>query len=166
VRHAALRHIGRERAPRRSSIAGAFGAAPSAIPIAGKLPTHWQQSLAARNGVLKGYFMSRKIKILCVMAASLALPIAALAGDDRDGDRDHARVLVKDGSITSQIKAQLAEQNVRSAARIHVDTDDHGIVKLTGHVRSQDEMDTAVTIARHVEGVREVKNDLRIKLDD
>jgi hyperosmotically inducible periplasmic protein len=110
--------------------------------------------------------MSRKIKILCVMAASLALPVVAFAGDDRDSDRDHSRVTVKDGSITSQIKAQLEEQNVRSAARIHVDTDDHGIVKLTGHVRSQDEMDTAVTIARHVEGVREVKNDMRIKLDD
>jgi hyperosmotically inducible periplasmic protein len=129
-------------------------------------PTHWQQSLAARKGAFKGYFMSRKIKILCVMAASLALPVVAVAGDDRDSDRDHPRVYVKDGSITSQIKAQLVEQRVGSAAHIHVDTDDHGIVKLTGHVRSQDEMDAAVTIARHVEGVREVKNDMRIKRDD
>lgn len=110
--------------------------------------------------------MSKNIRILCVMAATLMIPVAAYAADDRDNDRDHPRVYVKDSTITSEIKAKLAEEHVRSLARVHVDTEDQGIVKLSGDVRTQEDMDTAVSIARHIEGVREVKNSMRVKHDD
>ena len=110
--------------------------------------------------------MSKNIKIVCAIAATLLIPVVGYASDDRDNDRDHAQVYLKDSTITSEIKAQFAEEHVKGLAHVHVDTDDHGVVKLTGHVRSQEQMDMAVSIARNMLGVREIKNEMRVKLDD
>ncbi len=51
-------------------------------------------------------------------------------------------------------------------ARVHVDTDDHGVVWLSGTVRSEDQREKAVALARETEGVIAVKNHLHIKKDD
>jgi len=110
--------------------------------------------------------MNRNIRILCVIAATLMAPAVGFASDAAVNDGDVAKVYVKDSTITSEVKARLAAEHVKSLARIDVDTDDHGVVKLSGHVRSQEEMDEAVSIARYTGGVREVKNHLQIKLDD
>ena len=110
--------------------------------------------------------MSRNIKVLCLMAATLMLPVAAHASGDRDDDRDRPQTYVKDSTITSEIKSRLSEEHGKSMARIHVETEDHGVVKLSGHVRSQDDMERAVSIARDIQGVREVRNHLQIHRDD
>ena len=110
--------------------------------------------------------MISRIKILCLMTVTLMAPAVVYAVDEDQGDHVDARVVVKDSTITSEIRAKLAEQHSRTMSRIDVDTDDHGIVKLSGQVWTQEEMDKAVAIARDVQGVREVKNDLKIKHDD
>jgi hyperosmotically inducible protein len=110
--------------------------------------------------------MHKKIALTCLIATSLMLPILSRAAVDRDSDRSHPKTFVKDSVITSKIKAKLATEHPGSMARVHVDTDDHGVVWLSGHVRSEEQRERAVAIARDTEGVTEVKNHLRIRKDD
>jgi osmotically-inducible protein OsmY len=50
--------------------------------------------------------------------------------------------------------------------RIHVDTDVNGVVWLSGHARSQEAIDKAVSIARDTDGVKSVHNNIKLKQDD
>ncbi|HWS69530.1 MAG TPA: BON domain-containing protein [Steroidobacteraceae bacterium] len=110
--------------------------------------------------------MRKKIALTCLIATTLMLPVLAYASDDRDSDRSHPKTFVKDSVITTKIKTKLAAEHPGSMARVHVDTDDHGVVWLSGHVRSEQQRERAVAIARETEGVTEVKNHLHIKKDD
>ena len=110
--------------------------------------------------------MSKKIAITCLITTALVLPIIGYAAEDRDADRSHAKAFVKDSAITAKIKTKLAAEHPGSLARVHVDTDADGIVWLSGHVRSQEQREKAVAIARDTEGVKEVKDHLHIKKDD
>jgi hypothetical protein len=65
---------------------------------------------------------------------------------------------MKDSAITAKIKAaQAADATVR-ATRINVETDNNGVVTLSGTARSQAEIDRAVELARGIEGVTSVNN--------
>ena len=111
--------------------------------------------------------MRKKIALTsCFIAATLMLPVLGFASDDRDSDRSHPKTFVKDSVITTKIKSKLAAEHPASMARIHVDTDDHGVVWLSGRVRSEEQRERAVAIARDTEGVTAVKNHLHIKKDD
>ena len=110
--------------------------------------------------------MSKKLAITCVIAAALVAPVVGYAAEDRDSDRHSPKSFVKDSAITTKIKSKLAAEHPGSMARIHVDTDDHGVVWLSGHARSHAEIDKAVSIARETEGVTGVKNHLHVKKDD
>ena len=90
---------------------------------------------------------------------------ASHAGD-ADSDRKHPTAYVKDSLITTKIKAKLAEEKMSSLEHIKVDTDSNGAVYMRGSVKSKEEADKAVSIARATEGVTSVKSNLRIKKDD
>ena len=96
----------------------------------------------------------------------LVAPAAALAVEDADMDRTHPKAFVKDSAITMEIKAKLAADHLTSLGRIHVDTDNDGVVWLTGTAHSQAAVDKAVSIARETPKVKSVHSDLTIKLDD
>ena len=100
-----------------------------------------------------------KLASLAVVAA-LAAPLASQAQDAKPAAT--ARVWVKDSVVTTKIKAQLAASKVSSLALVHVDTDADGWVQLTGKVASQAEKDRAESIAKAVEGVKSVDNQLTI----
>lgn len=70
---------------------------------------------------------------------------------------------VKDSVITTKIKAEYAKDKQVSFRRIHVDTDDSGVVTLSGTARSKAEKDKAATIAKNVEGVASVKNNIKVQ---
>jgi hyperosmotically inducible periplasmic protein len=110
--------------------------------------------------------MSRKMALTCLIATALLLPVLGYASDDRDSDRSRPKTFVKDSVITTKITSKLASEHPGSLARIHVDTDDHGVVWLSGHVRSEEQRDRALAIARDTEGVTEVRNHLHIRKDD
>jgi hyperosmotically inducible periplasmic protein len=114
----------------------------------------------------KDIHMRKKMALTCLVATTLMLPVLGHASDDQDSDRSHPKTFVKDSVITTKIKSKLAAEHPGSMARVHVDTDDHGVVWLSGHVRSQEQRDRAVAIAHETEGVTEVKNHLHIKKDD
>jgi len=106
-----------------------------------------------------------------ILIAAVALGVGQFAAtyaqmpEDQDRDRSHPGAFVKDSVITTKIKASLAAQHVRSLVHIKVDTDDHGVVWLSGKARHQDDIDAAVAIARATEGVRGVHSDIRLADD-
>jgi hyperosmotically inducible protein len=69
---------------------------------------------------------------------------------------------VEDGSITAAVKMKFANDEVVKASSIDVDTKD-GYVTLNGTVASQTEADRAVTLARTVDGVKEVRSNLIVE---
>lgn len=93
-------------------------------------------------------------------------PVAAFAAEDVDLDRSHPTAFVKDSAITASIKTKLAAEHITSLGNIHVDTDQNGVVWLTGSVHSQAAADKAVAIARETEHVKSVHSDLSVKKDD
>lgn len=66
----------------------------------------------------------------------------------------------KDSALTAQIKAKLLAADDIDSLHIKVDTDNNGIVVLTGSVKSEAEKERVHTIAHSVDGVKEVLNKL------
>jgi hyperosmotically inducible periplasmic protein len=69
---------------------------------------------------------------------------------------------LKDASITTRIKAEFVKDKAVGAANIKVDTDDRGVVTLSGNAKSQAEAEQAVRIARNTRGVTSVKNEIAV----
>jgi hyperosmotically inducible protein len=92
-----------------------------------------------------------------------SLPVAAMLAVVLTGSI--ARADVDDAWLTSRVKlSMLTAQDMRGN---HIDVDvDHGIVTLSGSVRSDAERDRAEVIASRTGGVRSVRNDLRVADDD
>ena len=97
----------------------------------------------------------KKLASAAAVAALFALPLAAQA-------QQSAGTLMKDSAITAKIKAAQAGDSTVRATRIDVETDNNGVVKLTGNARSQTEIDRAVALAKGVQGVTSVNNNMTI----
>ena len=67
-----------------------------------------------------------------------------------------------DAATTSSIKAKLLADDIVPSRKVKVETTD-GVVQLSGHVESKAQSDRAERIAKAVNGVKSVKNDLSIK---
>lgn len=67
-----------------------------------------------------------------------------------------------DATITTKVKAKMAEDQTVSASRISVETL-NGTVQLSGFATTQAEKDKAVALARGVEHVKQVRNDIVVK---
>lgn len=99
--------------------------------------------------------------------ASLMAPIAAYAQEsDHDSDRAHPMTFITDSAITTKIKAKLANEDPKSMMNVHVDTDAHGAVVLSGRVHSEHDADRAIMLARGTEGVTSVKSQILVKKED
>ena len=68
---------------------------------------------------------------------------------------------IDDTTTTTRVKTSLLNDPAVGGLRIDVDTF-KGVVTLSGSVKSQAEKDQAVTLARRVDGVTEVKDALQI----
>jgi hyperosmotically inducible protein len=108
--------------------------------------------------------MHTKLATTCLLAAVLAMPLAGYSADG-DSDRSSPKTFVKDSVITTKIKAELAEEKVMSLVRINVETDNKGMVVLSGNAANQNAIDKAVKIAHGVKGVTSVQNDIKIKAE-
>jgi hyperosmotically inducible protein len=75
---------------------------------------------------------------------------------------DRAKAVLDDGALTAKIKSKMALDDYIDAGTIHVDTSDT-TVTLTGVVRSADERDRAVRLARETQGVTKVVDRMRIR---
>jgi hyperosmotically inducible periplasmic protein len=108
--------------------------------------------------------MNIKLAASCLVAGVLMLPIAGYAADSTS-DRSSPKAFAEDTVITTKIKAELAEEKLSSLVRIDVDTNNHGMVTLSGTAASQKAVDKAVSIAHAVKGVTSVENRIHIAAD-
>jgi len=69
---------------------------------------------------------------------------------------------VDDATVTASVQGKLTADKLSNFSRINVDTD-RGVVTLNGVVRSAEEQSRAEEIARRVEGVTTVNNNLQIQ---
>jgi sporulation protein YlmC with PRC-barrel domain len=81
--------------------------------------------------------------------------------NDRDWGRD-VRKAWSDASITAAVKTRLAGTSPATLLKVHVDTT-NGIVQLNGTVDSDKTRQRATELARQVDGVRRVVNNLRVQ---
>jgi hyperosmotically inducible protein len=100
----------------------------------------------------------------CFLIGAVLAPVAAQAADG-DMDRANPATFVKDSVITTKIKTKLAADHPGSMKHVKVDTDQNGIVWMTGTANSQEEVNQAVAIARDTEGVKAVRSDLKVQKD-
>ena len=68
---------------------------------------------------------------------------------------------IDDSVITAKVKTAIFEQPNLKSAEINVETF-KGVVQLSGFVSSQASVDSAMTTAKGVGGVKSVKNDMRV----
>jgi hyperosmotically inducible periplasmic protein len=108
--------------------------------------------------------MRYKLATSCFVIGAILAPVAAYAADS-DKDRSQPTVFVKDSVITTKIKSKLAAEHLGSLKHIKVDTDMNGVVWMSGTANNQKEVNKAVTIARNTEGVKSVKNDIKVQKD-
>ena len=90
----------------------------------------------------------------------LGVLIAVLGGCANAGEKTGA--YVDDSWITSKVKSQMLADKTVKGSNITVNTT-KGVVTLSGTAGSREESDRAAEIARHVEGVKEVENDIRVQ---
>ena len=103
----------------------------------------------------------RELKADAAAATAEARAEAAKAGEAiKEGARDAAG-LASDVAITASVNARLAKDPDLSALRINVDTKD-GAVTLTGPAPNESAKDRAATLAREVDGVKSVTNNLSV----
>src|SRR4026207_1389832 len=108
--------------------------------------------------------MKYKFATTCFVIGALLVPVAAYS-EERDADRANPATFVKDSAVTTKIKTQLAAEHLGSLKHISVDTDQNGVVWMTGTANSQQEIDQAIAIAKNTEGVKMVKADLKVQKD-
>ena len=91
-----------------------------------------------------------------VSALALGLVMGCAGAGQKTGQA------VDDAAITAKVKTALAKDKDTSAMAVNVDTD-KGYVTLKGEVKSASERDKAAQLARNVEGVRGVNNNLAVR---
>ncbi|MGQ9450427.1 molecular chaperone OsmY [Leclercia sp. TB492] len=80
----------------------------------------------------------------------------------RDGKEQSAKGYAGDTATTSEIKAKLLADDIVPSRKVKVETTD-GVVQLSGTVDSRAQSDRAESIAKAIDGVKSVKNDLKVK---
>ena len=123
-------------------------------------------SVATENGVvtLSGFVTSQaQIKHAVDVAGKVE---GVMSVSDKLNVKDNADQTLKeyadDAMITSAVKAKFLTDDVVPGLSVSVETQD-GVVQLTGDVESQAQATQAENVAKGVEGVQSVKNDLVIK---
>lgn len=94
--------------------------------------------------------------ILAILFATGLAGCAATAKSESTGQ------YVDDTVITTRVKTAILEQPTLKSAEINVETF-KGVVQLSGFVRSQENINTAMQTAKGVKGVASVKNDMLVK---
>jgi len=105
--------------------------------------------------------MNTKLLAILVIAA-LSVPAVSYA-QDKKPMTEKVKENVKDSVITTKIKAEYAKDKEVSALKIHVVTDDKGVVTLSGNAKSSAEADKAVMIAKNTKGVVSVTNNIKVQ---
>lgn len=80
----------------------------------------------------------------------------------KDSKNQSVKGYAGDAATTSEIKAKLLADDIIPSRKVKVETND-GVVLLSGTVDNKAQSDRAEGIAKAIEGVKSVKNDLTVK---
>jgi osmotically-inducible protein OsmY len=94
--------------------------------------------------------------VLAALAIATTLGCAATAKSESTGE------YFDDTAITAKVKTDILAEPSLKSAEINVETF-KGVVQLSGFVSSQANVNTATVVAKNVNGVKSVKNDMRVK---
>ena len=100
--------------------------------------------------------LKRVSTLLAAFALATTLGCAPTSKSEGTGE------YVDDTVITTKVKAAILNEPSLKSAEINVETF-KGMVQLSGFVRSQANINTAVVVAKTVHGVKSVKNDMIVK---
>ena len=101
-------------------------------------------------------FLKRSTAFLAAALLLSVLGCAATSTQESTGE------YIDDSVITSKVKTAILNEPSLKVFQINVETYKN-VVQLSGSVATKVEMDTAVELARSVNGVRSVRNDLQLK---
>lgn len=93
------------------------------------------------------------------LAVMVALTLAACGATPQ---RESTGEYLDDSVLTTKVKTALLNDPVVSGLAVNVETF-KGIVQLSGFVKTDAERNRAIELARDVQGVRQVKNDILLR---
>ena len=109
-----------------------------------------------------------KRNLLAPTLAAAALALGACASGNtthpNEGSKSESTgQYIDDATVTAKVKTAIASDvGVKAASNVNVETY-RGVVQLSGFADSDAQASKAVAAAKKVNGVRSVKNDMRIK---
>jgi len=106
--------------------------------------------------------MKNTIRILSLLFVAFALVSVVGCASTDTRERQSVGEYFDDSVITTKVKAAMLNDPDVSALEVSVETYE-GVVQLSGFVSTQAQANKAVQIARGVAGVKDVKNDMRIR---
>ncbi len=104
----------------------------------------------------------KKLLLTALVAVSPLCATLAVADQPADSDTSHPGAYVKDSVITTKVKAKLAAKHMSTLTNIQVDTDNQGVVWLSGKAPTKDASDLAAMIAKDTNGVTSVHNKIEV----
>lgn len=99
-----------------------------------------------------------KLFPLLVLAA-LLMGLAGCAAQDK---RASTGEVIDDTVITTKVRAAIIGEESLRSSEIKIETF-KSVVQLSGFVSSQEQINTAVSIARNIDGVESVVNSMRLR---
>jgi len=92
------------------------------------------------------------------VAIALVCAVGCAPSTQHEGTGEY----VDDSVITAKVKAAVLKEDTLKSAEINVETF-KGVVQLSGFVNSQADINKAAQLARGINGVTSVKNDMQVK---
>ena len=92
------------------------------------------------------------------LAVALALSVGCASTSTQEGTSEY----LTDTALTTKVKAAIFTEPTLKSAEINVETF-KGVVQLSGFISSQADINNALRVARGVDGVKSVKNSMRLK---
>lgn len=99
-----------------------------------------------------------KIAFSFMLIAVFAVMLGCASTSKKEGTGEY----IDDSVITAKVKAAVLNEPTLKSAEINVETF-KGVVQLSGFVNSNADIAKAVSVARGVNGVTSVKNDMTLK---
>ena len=103
--------------------------------------------------------LTRRWKRFYILLPAILFLFAGCAGGAK---QESAGEYIDDSAITAKVKAAILNEPSLKVSEINVETF-KGTVQLSGFVKDPKDVEKAVEVARSVQGVKSVKNDLRAK---
>jgi len=102
------------------------------------------------------------MNIKTTFAAVMATTVIAMSGCAVTRGQETVGAYIDDTSITTSVKARFVDNKQVDASSIRVETL-NGAVMLSGFAKNATEKSTAETIARNVNGVKTVRNEIAVR---